>query len=208
MHNLCSPRALRRRQCFLCPLLLLVLSAWSAAGWALSMVERTFDELVAHAELIVVGTVAEQSSRWRDPVAQDMIDTFYTLSDLEVLKGSADGETYVLRMAGGVIPPYSLTVPGAPQLQVGERYVLFIKDNGRAIFPLVGVQQGIYQILNRDSAQPTVATLDGRAVTAINQQDLVEGRAKAAGAPEALSLARFKSAIARQLQAAAHDGTP
>ena len=125
--------------------------ALSAPVSALSVVPRSFDELVSLADLVVVGTVSSQRSAYDDPVQRRGISTYLTLSDIEVVKGALATDHYVLRIAGGEVDGRALIYSGLPSLRSGERYVLFIRGNNRDLVPVVGVNQGIYQVV-RDGA--------------------------------------------------------
>lgn len=129
--------------------LLLAASLIATAAHALSVVPRSFDELVALADLVVVGTVAAQQSR--DDDAGRGISTYITLADLEVVKGTLSEPRYTLRVAGGRVGGRAQVYTGLPQLRTGERYVLFVRGNLRELFPVVGVQQGVFRVL-RDGA--------------------------------------------------------
>ena len=106
---------------------------------ALVAVPREFPDLVARAELIVVGTVTAIRNASN---ADGVPFTVVALGDLAVAKGSVDGPTYDLWMYGGTVGDVVVGVPDAPTFAVGERYVLFIHGNRREVFPLVGVGHG------------------------------------------------------------------
>lgn len=130
--------------------LLLAASLIGTAAHALSVVPRSFDELVALADLVVVGTVAAQRSR-DDGAPGHGISTYITLTDLEIVKGTLSEPDYTLRGAGGRAGGRAQEYTGLPQLRTGERYVLFVRGNHRELFPVVGVQQGVFRVL-RDGA--------------------------------------------------------
>ncbi len=117
---------------------------------ALSVVQRSFDELVALSELVLVGTVSELRSAYSGP-EQNSIHTYVTLTDLEVVKGTLAETHYTLRTPGGRVGDRLDVHPGLPQLRPGGRYVLFVRGNFRDFFPVVGIYQGVYQVL-RDGA--------------------------------------------------------
>lgn len=129
---------------------------------ALSVVQRSFDELVALSDLVLVGTVGELRSGYDSP-DQKTIHTHIILGDLEVVKGRLDTAQYTLRIAGGRVDDRIDVYPGLPQLRPGQRYVLFIRGNFRDFFPVVGIHQGIYQVLSDGAGREVVLPASGDA---------------------------------------------
>ena len=126
---------MRMRSSQLAPLVVISLFfiVFSGPVWALSAIKRDFNELLSMSDLVIVGTVLNMSSHWRDPEAQNNIDTTITFDDLRVLKGKLTTPQYEVLIAGGSLPPYSVRIPGAPNFTKNKRYVLFIKDNRKTI---------------------------------------------------------------------------
>jgi len=135
---------------------------------ALSVVPRSFDELVTLADLVIVGTVSAQQSRFDTP-EQAHISTYVTLSDLQVVKGALDDPQYTLRIAGGVVGDRAEEYPGLPQLVTGQPYVLFVRGNQRDFFPVVGIHQGVYHIVKDAAGREVVLPLQGDAHEAAAQ---------------------------------------
>jgi len=152
--------------------LALLTHALAGLASAVSPVPKTFPQLVAEAELIVVGTVARVDGV---RLPEGLIVSDVTLTVLRVAKAAQPTPaTVVLRVLGGQVGDAALQVPGAPQLRPGETYLLFVRGNLREIFPFVGVQQGVFSV-RRDAAlgvdrvfdwqgRPVIG-LDGGAVT-------------------------------------------
>ena len=136
------------------PTLLLML-VMAAPAHALSVISRSFDELVTLADLVVVGTVSAQSSAYDTPAWQH-ISTYVTLDNLQVVKGAVSAAQYTLRFAGGRVDGRIEMYPGLPELRVGERYVLFVRGNFRNFFPIVGIGQGIYRVMIDASGREVV----------------------------------------------------
>src|SRR3569833_2794175 len=118
---------------------------------ALSVVPRSFDELVTLADLVIVGTVSAQQSRFDTP-EQAHISTYVTLSN-----------------AGGVVGDRAEEYPGLPQLVTGQPYVLFVRGNQRDFFPVVGIHQGVYHIVKDAAGREVVLPLQGDAHEAAAQ---------------------------------------
>jgi len=138
---------------------------------ALVAKDKDFAELVAEADLILVGTVYEMHGR---KLAQGMIVTDIWLDIRDVIKGAHHDDTYTLQILGGVVDHEHLHVPGAPVFEEGATYTLFVKDNGSVMFPLVGVTQGQFRV-QRDLSIETefLVAADGRLVVGIDENDIV-----------------------------------
>lgn len=184
----------------------LLLAGWGAAP-ALTPMERSFDELVALSEVVLVGTVAQTVSSWDE--SRTRIYTYVTLSDLEVIKGEVSGPDYTLRVRGGVVGDQAELIAGMPNLQTGNRYLLFIRGNFQDIFPVVGIQQGVFQI-QRDAQSQREIVLDHqkKPVVGVTASELRTGAAQQAPAPEAMTKDEFVNLIRRRLQTPPGGGSP
>jgi lipoprotein-anchoring transpeptidase ErfK/SrfK len=118
----------------------LALVATVAAG---TFVVKDFEVLVAEAEQIYVGTATSAAAQ---KLASGAIVTDVTFTASQVLKGPPEA-TVVLRVLGGTVGRERLELPGVPKFRVGARYLVFVKDNGRAIFPVVGGDHGLFQVV-------------------------------------------------------------
>ncbi len=128
---------------------------------ALSVVSRSFDELVQRADLVLVGTVTEVHSEFAaDGLDQNTIFSYVNFSDLQVVKGQVTAEPYVLRVPGGVMGRFAQDYPGIPAFQTGQRYLVFIRGNQHDFFPVVGISQGVYRILSNAQGQQVVVRDD------------------------------------------------
>jgi len=102
----------------------------------------TLQELYSTAELVVVGEVVGQTSFWNE--AHDTIYTEYTIQVERVVKGRKPLELR-LRLMGGSVDGQTLRVPGNAQVEVGERVLVALRDQG-AFQTLVGMSQGKWSI--------------------------------------------------------------
>ena len=142
----------------------------------LSVVARSFDELVQRADLVLVGTVSEVHSEFADNgLDQNTIFSYVNFSDLQVVKGQVNSEPYVLRVPGGVVGRFAQDYPGIPAFHTGQRYLVFIRGNQHDFFPVVGISQGVFRILNNAQGQQVVVRDDHighagqRALTTLTQ---------------------------------------
>ena len=124
---------------------------------ALTSSEYTFDELVAQADQILVGTVSKIHSFWGEGRGSNTIFSDIHLTDLEQVKGEIADAQFTLKVVGGVVGNQAQLYPGLPQFVSGQRYLLFIKGNNRAMLPIAGVSQGVYQIQWNADQQRSIA---------------------------------------------------
>jgi len=172
------------------------------AGYAhaVSAIDRTFSELVQRAELIVTATVAEARATSDGPQAP--IFTHVTLTGLEPLKGAVEGDVYVLRISGGVLENRAELIGGLPRLVPGQRYILFIRGNGRDVFPVVGIHGGLYRLVwDAALGQEVVLTARGADLSGASlAPNAFPAKARRDEGP--LTRERFVDAILRQLETA------
>jgi hypothetical protein len=137
---------------------------WSSAGRAQDLgpgrgrlIERgpvDIQQLTRQAALIVQGTVAAKEPKWIGRV----IYTQYDVVVRETVKGTPRSGVLVA-VVGGAMGNVQLTVPGAPDLHVGDQLLFFgVPIAGESGFSPVGTFDGIVPIsAGRGSAPATVA---------------------------------------------------
>jgi len=149
--------------------LVFVLVIWGALaspGWALSVVQKNFDQLVQEAEVVLVGTVHGMTGKKLEP--SGVIVTDILLGELKVVKGGHAEQTYTLQVLGGTYGEENLKVSGAPHFETGETYVVFVRGNTKEIFPLVGVTQGKFRVIVDPSTNAEIVVdAKNRAITKI-----------------------------------------
>lgn len=168
---------------------------------AVSFEPRDFAALAAEADQVVIGTAVAINAR-RTGVREIVTD--YHFTNLEIVKGTVLTTSLTLTMLGGAIGTDTLTVAGAPTFQKGVRYLVFIAGNGTVMFPLVGGQQGIFQIRKEGTTGISrVHDYAGRAVSRLPRgkaHDLVDHHDNEAGEPltEAVFVDAIRAKAARQ----------
>ena len=98
-------------------------------------------QLTQRADLVVHGFVTTKSTAWIGRV----IYTLYNVSVQETLKG-APRNSVIVAVAGGARGNVRLTVPGAPNLEVGEQLVAFATVLQGATVTPVGTFEGLIQV--------------------------------------------------------------
>ncbi len=118
----------------------------AAPGWATTVIQKSFAEMVQESEIIAVGTVTAIAAEW--DAAHHRPFTLVTFSTLDVLKGTHTEPELTLRVLGGPHPDGSiLQVASMPQFNLGERLVVFVAGNDHYAVPLVGIWQGVYRVV-------------------------------------------------------------
>jgi hypothetical protein len=120
-----------------------------APAAAMDALPLAFDDVVARADCIVHGTVAEVAPG-RD--ADGIPATWITLDVAESLKGGV-GSRLVFKQVGVPAPLADgtlLRVPGLPRYHTGDEVVLFLhRPSGRGFTSPVGLGQGIFRVERR-----------------------------------------------------------
>jgi hypothetical protein len=125
--------------------------AFEAAAASSSVgIPATLDQLVARAGAIIVTETTARRSDWRWSGQGRSIVTTVTFKVERVLKGRAPAQTELVFL-GGEIGDVGLRVAGMPEFHVGDRDVLFVAPERRAVSPLVGFSEGRFRIV-RDAA--------------------------------------------------------
>lgn len=132
----------------------------AAPSHGLTVVPRSFDELVQLADTVIVGTVHDMHSEFADNGLSQNILSFVTFDELQEIKGPVNTQQYTLQVPGGVVGRVAQDYPGIPLFQVGQRYVVFIRGNRRDFFPVVGVTQGVYRVLTDGQGRQAVVRDD------------------------------------------------
>lgn len=150
-----------------------VLAAVTALGLfananATTFMYKDFDALVADADAVVSGTVANISYA-RGP--DKNLYSFIALHKVDVVEGSYAARSVTLRMTGGEDGDKRQGIVGAPEFAVGDDVILFVWGNGEYDMPMVGGPQGVFRV-----KQSTVTDDAGNTVHGVDGAHLVKGK--------------------------------
>ena len=104
------------------------------------IVKPGLQELVAHADWIVVGTVTGQKSQWN--ADHNHIYTLVTVAVEEWIKGETDDNEIVINTPGGEAGGKTEWVEDVPGFQKGERVLVYLQLNHDGSASVVGGRQG------------------------------------------------------------------
>jgi len=116
-------------------------------------------ELVAEADRIVLGRVVFSESFWR---ANGTIATWHRVEVKRHMRGSGyhDDEILIETM-GGRVGDIVMRVEGEPSLAVGERVIVFARDDAYGVFRPVGMAQGVMRLRMDEGAETVFQSREG-----------------------------------------------
>jgi len=135
-------RAAGRLSSWLC-VAALCCGAWSSAPAQELMLAKALPDLVAESEFVtvadLVGAQARRNSRG------NLIVTDYRFRVAQALQGAAPAAEFVLTQGGGTLAGETHELSDTAKLDVGSRYLLFVRPGRGEVFsPFVGGAQGVY----------------------------------------------------------------
>jgi hypothetical protein len=130
----------------------------------------SLEQLTHKAEVIVVGTGTERSSRYG--LDGKLIVTDVSMKVDTVLKGDVKaGSTLVATVLGGRIDDVALQVPGEASLPIGQRVIAFLYHSpASGDLRVVGMAQGVLTLVQKDASTLVMPGGDGAALMAVDAQ--------------------------------------
>ena len=179
-----------------------------AQGLLASQIKLSFAEVAQSSDLIFIGTVESQVSRFNDQ--RTFIITEVLFTDIMLVHGTqrstqSNEDHIVLQHAGGCVGDLCLKVSVAPSFQTGHRYLLFVSDDGKTyVNPMIGGTQGIFEVI-KDEATGTefVLTAGRRLVRGADIRGLNSGTSRVAAMRKGIPIydTQRSEAIGRPLPA-------
>ena len=113
------------------------------SAFGTTLVALDLDDLTLESDSIVTGRVVDATSFLRD-------GRIFTLNRIEVDEAlddsSSSGEIIEVVTAGGRSEHFSQKVFGAPELEVGGRYLFFLQYRSKEVTRTLGMSQGAYRL--------------------------------------------------------------
>ncbi len=136
--------------------------------WASTVIQVSFQEMVATSEFIFEGTVINQEAI--RPDGSTNIFTRVTFAVSDVLKGDYDESAVSLYFMGGTIGSLTLSISDMQIPKNGERGIYFVESIAkRQVHPLYGWNQGRFLILNDRDGNPRIHTAKGKPVRSVGK---------------------------------------
>jgi hypothetical protein len=130
----------------------LALAGLWMTGKATTLQKLSVDEMARQSTMIVRAKVVSSSGVLR---GQDI----YTFYQLQVLEGWKAAGVHELKVAvpGGVANGLRQSVAGAPSLEVGAEYVMFLWTSRSGLTQLIGLSQGLFDVKQNAAGNAVVA---------------------------------------------------
>jgi hypothetical protein len=132
----------------------LCLAACLAPAWGATLELLSLNDLISKSTTIVQAQVAASSASYTGT----MIYTHYKINVLAQWKGSAQSAIDVM-VPGGTAKGIRETIPGVPQLIVGQQYVLFLWTSSQGHTYPIGFTQGVFDLLPDASGNITAVQM-------------------------------------------------
>jgi hypothetical protein len=165
----------------------LLVSFWlCSAALATTLVQLSFDEVVASSELVFEGRVVSVEARETGPRS---IHSFVTFEIMEIIKGDLIASTLELRYLGGRVGNRQMEVIDINVPVPGETGIYFVESmREMQIHPLVGWSQGHFLIRQDDSGIHRIHSAGDRAIQTVASESAVVTRARRSAPPAPLIL--------------------
>lgn len=153
---------LLRRVVCVAALSVLCLSSWTP-GNATTLQQLSLDEMINQSTAIVRGRVGNSTGVFHG----SNIYTHYSVQVIETLKSTSQtptSGTIEVAVPGGSVDGLQQSVAGAPVLESGSEYVLFLWTSSKGTTLVIGLTQGLFQ-LTQDSSG--TAVLDREATSEV-----------------------------------------
>jgi hypothetical protein len=137
---------------------------WASPSGAMH-IKLAFEEIAQSADLIYMGTVEKQISRFNE---KGMIVTDVYFKEVTIIHATdrsqqKDLSEIRLTYAGGRVGDKGVTVSGTPTFQDGHRYLIFMWDDGKTYSnPIVGGAQGLFELTKDTVSQKEFVLTAGR----------------------------------------------
>jgi hypothetical protein len=127
--------------------LMFALAGMLPCARATTILKLTLPDMIGKSTQIVLAKVSGSRTAFRGPA----IYTYYQLQVLETLKssGSSSGvsQTFEAAVPGGVANGIRQSVAGAPSLNVGGEYVIFLWTSPSGLTQVIGLSQGLFSVM-------------------------------------------------------------
>jgi hypothetical protein len=140
-----------------------------------------FAEVAQNADLVFIGTAAKQESRFN--AQQSLIFTEVLFEDIHIVHANKpsvqkSSSFITLTYAGGCVEDLCVDVGDNPIFREGQRYLLFISDDGKTyINPIIGGSQGYFRVIkDARSGEEFVLTAGRKAVLGTKDQGIIKSK--------------------------------
>jgi hypothetical protein len=129
----------------ICPIFAAVLLAVSPIG-ATTLLKLSLDEMIQQSTSIVRAKI---TGSYTAPLGRDVY-TYYQVQILETLKAGGTAAT-VVAVPGGTAKGVRQMAAGAPTLNAGQEYILFLWTSRSGMTQIIGLSQGLFVAMQSEA---------------------------------------------------------
>lgn len=120
---------------------LLTFVTLAATSQATTLEKLSLDDMIQKSNAIVRGKVVGSYAAFRG----SMLFTHYRVEVAERLKGGLSG-TIEVSVPGGMLGNVRQVIPGAPRMEAGAEYAIFVYTNRSGLNLVIGLCQGLFDL--------------------------------------------------------------
>ena len=137
------------------PIILALVATFATSMVASTLQRLSLNDMILKSSMIVRGTVQPGTSA---SMRGALIYTHYELSITTVYKGTqTPGQTVDVAIPGGVMNAIHQPVAGAPMLNAGQDYVMFLWTSRSGFTQVIGLSQGLFNVSKNAQGQLIVS---------------------------------------------------
>jgi hypothetical protein len=114
----------------------------------------SLNDMILKSTMIVQGTIQPATSA---AFRGSLIYTHYQLAVTGVYKGTPAGQTIDIAVPGGALNGIQQPVAGAPSLNAGQSYVIFLWTSKSGLTQVIGLSQGLFNVSTNAQGQTMVS---------------------------------------------------
>ena len=142
--------------------------------------QLSFDEITNQADVIFIGTVVEQESRYGGNQNMVFTDVRFEVVELIYRTNQARdliGKEIELSFAGGEMEGLTVRVSDVPTFEINATYVVFTRMDGKTYAsPTIGAFQGLFKVASDEiSGVLYPLTYGGHSILEIRDNDFITG---------------------------------
>jgi hypothetical protein len=160
--------------------LILFISCFSPFTSVAMQLSLSFDEVVKKADVIFLGTVIEQNSRYGPNRKMIFTDVSFEVKEIIYQSEKSQpiiGKEIMLTFAGGEVEGKRVKVSEVPSFETGTTYLIFSRIDGKTYAsPIVGSFQGLFIVITDERSGISYPLTYGRkSIVEIRNGNLVTG---------------------------------
>jgi hypothetical protein len=135
-----------------------IIAGWAPRAWATTLEQLTLDDMAQKSTSIVRARVTGSHAGTRGTG----IYTYFQIELIETWKSSektSGQKTTEVAVPGGAFDGIRQSVTGAPELKLGQEYVLFLWTSRSGLTQVIGLSQGLFKVSEEGSEGGSAAVV-------------------------------------------------